>query len=293
MEELLLETKNLCFTYPDDTAALEDINFTAGKGEFIGILGANGSGKTTLLKLLNGLLKSTQGEVLIGGEDIKTINKNTLFTKICTMFQNPDHQLFSATVKEDIAFGPANMGLPKQEIERRAEYALDAVGMSGFADKAIHCLSYGQKKRICLAGVLAITPGIILLDEPTASLDPAGVDCIMQLLKDLNREKGITMIMATHNVDLVPLFIDRAIILNKGKTIAEGSPDMVFADSEMIRDAELRLPWIGRLFEILKKEDGFNMDFLPLTVGEARQEMRRLFPSEGMGDLISDGELSM
>ncbi len=293
METPVLETKNLCFTYPDNTAALQDVNFTVKKGEFIGILGANGSGKTTLLRILNGLLKSSKGSVFVQGEDIKLIHKNTLFTKICTMFQNPDHQLFSPSVREDIAFGPSNMGLSKQEIQRRTEYALDAVEMSGFADKAIHCLSYGQKRRICLAGVLAITPGIILLDEPTASLDPAGVNCIMRLLRDLNREKGITMIMATHAVDLVPLFIDRTIILNKGRVIAEGLPDMVFSDSEMIRDAKLRLPWIGRLFEILKKEDNFNIDFLPLTIGEARRELTRLFPPDTAGEPTCDKELSI
>lgn len=293
MEAPILETKNLCFTYPDNTDALKDINFSVRKGEFIGILGVNGSGKTTLLKILNGLLKSTGGDVFLEGDNIRLIKKNTLFTKICTVFQNPDHQLFSSTVREDIAFGPVNMGLSTQEIEKRTEYALDAVEMSGSADKAIHCLSYGQKKRICLAGVLAITPQVILLDEPTASLDPAGVDHIMQLLRDLNREKGITMIMSTHNVDLVPLFIDRVIILNQGKTIAEGPPDLVFSDPEMIRDAKLRLPWIGRLFEVLKKEDGLDIDFLPLTVGEARRELKRLFPSGRTVDLISDGELSI
>lgn len=299
METSILETRDLCFTYPDNTAALQNINFTVRRGEFIGILGANGSGKTTLLKTLNRLLKPAKGEVLINGEDIKSINKNTLFTKICTMLQNPDHQLFSPTVKEDVAFGPANMGLSKQEIRMRAKDALDSVQMSDFADKAIHCLSYGQKKRICLAGVLAISPEIILLDEPTASLDPMGVRCIMQLLKDLNKEKGITMIMATHSVDLVPLFIDRAIILNKGELVAEGTPEALFSNPEMIRDSQLQLPWIGRLFETMKREGSLNIDSLPLTIAEAKQELMRLLSAEKTTDpvleedLISDAEPSI
>lgn len=288
METSILEAKNICFTYPDNTSALQDINFTVKKGEFIGILGANGSGKTTLLKMLNGLLKSSKGEIFIKGENIKSINQNALFTRICTVLQNPDHQLFSPTVKEDIAFGPTNMGLSKQEIRKRTEYALDAVDMSEFANKSIHCLSYGQKKRICLAGVLAITPEVILLDEPTASLDPMGVNHIMQLLKDLNQEKNITMIMATHNVDLVPLFVDRTIILNRGSVVAEGLPDFVFSDPEVIRAAKLRLPWVGQLFEILKNEDGLDVDFLPLTIGEARQELMRIFHFDKASDTASE-----
>lgn len=280
MNAPIVETKDLSFRYPDNTSALENVNFNAKKGEFIGILGANGSGKTTLLKIINGLLQPTKGDVFIQGENIRSIKKNELFTKICTMLQNPDHQLFSPTVKEDVAFGPTNMGLSKQEIRTRSKHALESVQVSECADKAIHCLSYGQKKRICLAGVLAISPEVILLDEPTASLDPMGVRCIMQLLKDINREKGTTMIMATHSVDLVPLFIDRAIILDKGRVIAEGAPDMLFSDPEMIKDAELQLPLIGRLFEAMKNEDGLTIDSLPLTIAEARQELTRLLASE-------------
>lgn len=290
MNTFILETKELYFNYPDRTAALGGINFKVKQGDFIGILGANGSGKTTLLKILNGLLEPTIGEVYLNGENIASIKKNELFTKISTMFQNPDSQLFSPTVSEDIAFGPTNMGLPKNEIERRVECALNSVEMSACANKAIHSLSYGQKKRICLAGVLAIGPGVILLDEPTASLDPAGVCCIMQLLRDLNRDKGITMIMATHSVDLVPLFTNQVVVLNKGKIIGEGSPETVFANPQMIRDAKLRLPRIGQLFEALKKEDGFNIGSLPLTIGEARHELAKLFPFEKSTDLISDIE---
>ncbi len=286
----MLETRNICFAYPNRTVALQGVDFTAGDGEFIGILGANGSGKTTLLKILNGLLKPTAGEVRLNGENINSGNKNLLFTRICTMFQNPDNQLFSPTVGEDVAFGPANMGLSNIEIERRTEYALDSVEMSEFADKAIHNLSHGQKKRICLAGVLAISPEVILLDEPTASLDPMGVSCIMHLLKDLNREKGITMMMATHSVDLVPVFIDRVVILNEGKIIREGLPEEVFSDAEMIRRAKLKLPRIGQLFEILKKQDGFDIDSLPLTIGEARGELVKLFTFGRGVDLISDAE---
>lgn len=271
----IIETKDVSFSYPDATKVLEVINFSAGKGEFVGILGANGSGKTTLLKILNGLLKPKSGDVYLGGENLKSMDKNRIFTKACTVFQDPDDQLFSPTVKEDISFGPINMGLSEDEVKTRVCNALTAVEMLEFQDKAIHNLSYGQKKRICLAGVLAMGPEVIFLDEPTACLDPMGVSVIMHLLKKLNKE-GMTLVMATHCVDLVPLFLDRVIILNKGRIIKEGIPEKVFSDPETIRLARLRLPQIGHLFEILMKKDKFEINNLPLTIGEARQQIMEL-----------------
>lgn len=274
----IIKTEDVYFTYPDGTKALEAINFSANAGEFVGLLGANGSGKTTLLRILNGLLKPTQGNVYLADESLKSIDRNKLFTKACTVFQDPDDQLFSPTVSEDIAFGPTNMGLSKEEVKRRVCNALALVEMSDFGEKAIHNLSYGQKKRICLAGVLAMGPEIIFLDEPTASLDPMGASTIMHLLKRLNRE-GATMVMATHSVDLVPLFLDRVVIVSKGKIIREGLPEKVFSDPETIRTAKLRLPQVGHLFEILKKKDKFEVNNLPLTIGEARRQILELVSS--------------
>lgn len=271
----IIRTDNLYFSYPDGTKVLEGINFSVNAGEFVGILGPNGSGKTTLLRLLNGLLKPTQGNVYLADENLKTMEKNRLFTKACTVFQDPDDQLFSPTVSQDIAFGPTNMGLAKEEVKRRVASALSAVDCLEFADKAIHNLSYGQKKRICLAGVLAMEPEVIFLDEPTASLDPVGVSVIMHLLKRLNKQ-GRTLVMATHSVDLVPLFLDRVVILSKGRIIIEGEPKKVFSEPEMVRLAKLRLPQIGHLFEILREKDKFEIDNLPLTIGEARHEIKNL-----------------
>lgn len=279
----LLEARNLSFSYPCGIHALSDINLSIRKGEFLGILGANGSGKTTLLKLLNGLLKPTKGGLYLEGEDIREVDRDVLFSRICTCFQNPEHQLFSPTVAEDIAFGPRNLGLGKEEIRVRVEDALGAVGMPGFGHRTISSLSYGQKKRICLAGVLAMSPRIILLDEPTDSLDPQGVLEIMRLLKDLNTRKNITMIMSTHSIDLVPVFIDRAVIVHKGRIIRDGLPQAVFSDSQSLQPAGLVLPAIGQLFEALKKEDGLGIDGLPLTVGEARAELRGLLNLDGNG----------
>lgn len=272
----ILETKGVHLIYPDGTRALEGIDFYAGRGEFIGILGGNGSGKTTFLKILNGLLKATKGDAYLEGENLKSIDRDKLFGKVCTCFQDPDDQLFSPTVSEDIAFGPKNMGLTKEDVKKRIDHALSCVGMQEFADKNISALSYGQKKRACLAGVLAMGPEVILLDEPTASLDPMGVSSIMHLLKDLNVKKGVTMIMSTHSVDLVPLFIDRAIVLNKGKVVKEGSPKEVFSDTQTLRSANLRLTQVGHLFEIMKKRDFMDIGDIPLTIGEARREMKNL-----------------
>lgn len=272
----ILETKKLNFSYPDGASVLQDMNLSVKKGEFLGILGANGCGKTTLLRLLNRLLKPVSGEIYLEGEELRSKDKNILFRKICTMFQNPDDQLFSPTIGEDIAFGPGNMGFSDEEVKARVDYALNAVGMPEFFERPVHNLSFGEKKRVCLAGVLAMGPDIMLLDEPTSCLDPMGVNSIMELLRKLNKENGITMVMTTHSVDLVPLFIDRVIILNKGKIVLDGTPEEVFSHIKVIRDAKLRLPRIGHLFEILKKSDGFNFQGFPLTIGQAREELKAL-----------------
>lgn len=272
----IMEIKNLSFTYPDGTLALRDINLSVKRGEFLGILGGNGCGKTTLLKILNGLLKASEGEVYLDGENIKSMHKDALFKRACTCFQNPDDQLFSPTVGEDISFGPVNMGLTKNEVLARVESALGAVEMLEFTDKPIHNLSFGQKKRVCLAGVLAMGPQVMLLDEPTSCLDPKGVNSIMRLLRKLNEQDGITMVMSTHSVDLVPLFIDRVVILNRGEILLDGNPEEVFSQPGIIRSAKLRLPRIGHLFEILKKRDGFDIKGLPLTIGQAREELRQM-----------------
>lgn len=271
-----VEAKDVYFSYPDGTVALKGINISIPKGEFTGVLGGNGSGKTTLLRLLNGLLKPVKGDILIEGRNIKSIDRDALFTEVCTMFQNPDDQLFSSTVSQDIAFGPTNMGLGREAVAQRVSSALEAVEMSDYAQRPIHALSFGQKKRVCLAGVLAMDPEIILLDEPTSCLDPAGVSSIMRLLKNLNKQKGITFVMSTHSVDLVPVFIDRVIVLNRGIVVQDGAPQAVFSGSDKLKEAKLRLPHIGHLFEVLKNADGHDIEGLPLTVGEARDAVNTL-----------------
>lgn len=275
-DQIRISLAGISYKYPDGTQAIRDINMKIRKGEFIGILGANGSGKTTLLKAIDGLLKEAEGSLKLDGDEIKKLTPKQIYRKIGLVFQNPDDQLFAPTLFEDISFGPLNMGLDNNEVERRVEAALQDTGLSGLGKKSIHNLSFGQKKRACIAGLLSMSHEILLLDEPTAGLDPMGEHEMMQLLLRLNKEKAVTIIMATHSIDLVPLFIDRLTILNQGEIVLEGEPQKVFSDPAAIRIAKLRLPRIGHLFEVLKNKDNFEIRRLPLTIGEARQVLKEV-----------------
>jgi cobalt/nickel transport system ATP-binding protein len=261
------------FAYTDGTLALGSIALEVRRGEFVGILGSNGSGKTTLLKVMDGLVKDYQGRVLLDGADVRKLSPKQIYQKVGLVFQNPDEQLFAPTVFEDVAFGPQNMGFNQTEIVRRVNSALNAVDMDGFARKSIHHLSFGQKKRICIAGLLAMGHEILLLDEPTAGLDPMGEYKMMDLLTKLNKEQGVTVVMATHSVDLVPLFLDRLYILSKGRIVRSGPPAEVFTAPEEMAQVKLRLPHIAELIYRLKNEDGVPFEKMPLTVGEARREI--------------------
>jgi len=261
------------FKYPDGTRALHDINIKVKKGEFTGILGSNGSGKTTLLKIMDGLLKDFEGDVHLDGKNIIKLSPRDIYKKVGLVFQNPDDQLFAPTVAEDVAFGPINMGFAESEVAARIRAALRDVEMENYAKKSIHALSFGQKKRICIAGLLAMGHEVLLLDEPTAGLDPMGEYKMMRLLTKLNKEMGVTIIMATHSVDLVPLFLQQLYILSGGTIIRGGVPEDVFnapADMEKIR---LRLPQVAELIHHLKHEDKMPFEKIPLTIGEARREI--------------------
>ena len=276
----MLSIENLHYTYEDGTAALEGINLEIAQGEFLAVLGSNGSGKTTLIKHLNGLLRPSLGRVLLDGVPLQSLDEGQVFSRIGVVFQDPNDQLFAPTVEEDVAFGPSNMGLCALEVKERVHEALHMVGMQDHARKTIHALSHGQRKRICLAGVLAMGPQVMILDEPTAGLDPMGVHHLMHLLEDLNKNKGITMIMATHMVDLVPLFMSRIAILSKGEVLRCGTSEQVFGDPELMKKARLHLPLIAELMNLLKERDRVNLKHIPLTVGEARREILRLLSVE-------------
>ena len=272
----MIKVESLSFKYPDGTEALHDISLEVRDGEVLALMGANGCGKTTLLKHLIGLLKQSSGMVSLDRTELRSLKKEEIFRKIGMVFQDPNDQLFAATVEQDVAFGASNLDLKPEEVKQRIEKALKLVEAYELSTKAIHTLSFGQKRRVAIAGVLAMEPRIMLLDEPTSGLDPRSVSSIMKLLWELNRDEGITMVMATHDVELVPLFCSRVAIMSRGGLIATGPPKDIFSDIAMLREADMRLPRIAHLIEILQKKDGLAFTNRPLTIGEARYELNRL-----------------
>ena len=254
---------------------MNNINFKVDKGEMVALLGRNGAGKSTLFLHFNGINIPKSGEVYIDGEKLE-YDKESLFKarqKIGIVFQNPDNQLFAPTVEEDVAFGPMNLGLPIEEVEQRVKDSLEKVGMAGFEKKSPHHLSGGQKKRVAIAGILAMKPELMILDEPTSGLDPKGASHILKLLYELNQE-GMTIVISTHDVDLVPVYSTKIHLISDGEIIAEGLPKEVFSDVELIRSADLRLPRIAHLAEVLSKKDGLDFgEYYPLTIGEAREKI--------------------
>ncbi|MFQ6056996.1 MAG: ATP-binding cassette domain-containing protein [Methanosarcinales archaeon] len=270
----IIETRNLTYVYHGKTKALDNINFKVERGERVVLLGANGAGKSTLFKHFNGILKPTSGQVLIKGEPITKKNILEVRKTVGLVFQDPDDQIFSPTVKQDIAFGPMNLGLPKETIEHRVETALKLVGLEGLEDRVPHHLSGGQKKRVAIAGILAMEPQVMVLDEPTAGLDPDGIEKIIELINNLNKKYGITIILSTHDVDIVPEFADRVCVMAQGKIICERTPKRVFVNQKALRDLHLRLPKVTHLLSQLQ-EHGVPVG-LELTVDGAREELLRV-----------------
>jgi len=273
-----VDASGISFTYQEGTRALDQVDFRVSKGEFTAVLASNGSGKTTLIKVLIGLLKPEKGRVEINGREIGTIPKKELYQQVGLVLQNPIDQLFATTVEEDVAYGPRNLELDEAEVRRRITDALECVAASDLRNRAIHHLSFGEQKRVSMAGVLAMKPATLILDEPTAGLDPAGEALMMRLLNRLNREQGITVILATHSVDLLPLFADRIYVLQRGKVLKQGPAEEIFCDYDMITNACLRLPYIATLLHKLKQHDGVPINGLPLTIGEARMRLLELIP---------------
>jgi len=249
------------------------------------ILGPNGAGKSTLLHHFNGLLMPSSGKVLVLGKMLIPSDLDWVRQKVGLVFQDPDDQLFARTVGEDVAFGPINLGLPRDEVKARVKWALEATEIADLENKSTQNLSTGQKRRAAIAGVLAMKPEIILLDEPMANLDPRTASKVLRLLLQLNKDLRITLIIATHDLDLVPLFADKICVLNKGEIALQGLPAEVFSKAGTIRNMDLRLPRITHLFEILSKNDRIlTRNEYPLTIGEARKTILELLDSQVRGD---------
>lgn len=275
----MLKADNIFYSYGDGTSALNGISLEIKKGDIVALLGKNGAGKSTLFLQFNGILRPDKGKVLIDGEELKYDKESlTKFRqKVGIVFQNPDDQIFAPTVEEDVAFGPLNLKLPMEEVQRRVTAALKRVGMSGFEKKAPHYLSGGQKKRVAIAGILAMEPEIMILDEPMAGLDPVGATKIIKLLKELNDE-GMTIFISTHDVNLIQDYVDRIFVINDGEIIGEGKPRDIFSNKELLKEAHLKLPIIAQLFEKLEDNDlipNKNNEY-PLTIDEAYSEIERL-----------------
>lgn len=245
MQEVMLEAVDLEYYYPDGTNALRKVNLQVKRGEKVAILGSNGAGKSTLFMHFNGIYQPHSGSIRYRGEAISYKPKALieLRKKVGVVFQDPDSQLFSASVYQDISFGPINLGLSEETVAARVKQSLAATETTELEDKPTHLLSYGQKKRVSIAGVLAMEPEIIIFDEPTAGMDPRHAQEFMQLLAKLSGE-GITIILSTHDVDLAYSWADRIAIMYKGEVIGDGEPGELFMRPEIIRQADLALPWL-------------------------------------------------
>lgn len=276
----LIRFQNVSFSYPEqeDSHAdpvLSDVSFSIEEGSFVAVLGHNGSGKSTLAKHINAILKPTQGTVTVDGMD--TSDDNLLFDirqTVGMVFQNPDNQLVATVVEEDVAFGPENLGLPPEEIRRRVDEALQEVGMYEYRNHAPHQLSGGQKQRIAIAGILAMHPKCIVLDEPTAMLDPSGRREVMNTVRELNQIHGTTVVFITHYMDEAAK-ADRILVINKGKLLLDGTPKQVFSKVEEIKAVGLDVPQVTELAYLLE-QDGCSVPADILTIEECVSAMEKL-----------------
>lgn len=274
-----IELKNVNFIYSQgtttETKALDDINLTIGENEFVAVIGHTGSGKSTLIQLMNGLLKCASGEVLIDGKNIddKKFNKIDLRKRVGIVFQNPETQLFEETVLKDVCFGPKNLGLSDQEAEKKAIEAMELVDVPKHSyEKSVFDISGGQKRRVAIAGVLAMEPDILILDEPTSGLDPKGRNKIMKLVKKLHDEKGITIIWVSHNMEQVAKHAERIIVMNEGKILFDDDAKKVFAKSKELEEVGLKAPQVSSIMGGLK-EAGLDVDTSIINVEEAKNNI--------------------
>ena len=275
----IIQTKDLRFAYPAaegvSPVVLDGVTLDIEEGSFVAVLGHNGSGKSTLAKHMNAILLPSGGAVYVDGID--TTDENRLLDirrAVGMVFQNPDNQIVANVVEEDVAFAPENLGVPPAEIRRRVDDALKAVGMYGFREHAPHLLSGGQKQRVAIAGVIAMRPRCIVLDEPTAMLDPIGRQDVLRTIKALNRERGVTVVLITHHMDEAAQ-ADRLIVMSKGKVVGDGAPREVFSQVEALESVGLTVPHTVRLLWELRQA-GCNVPLDALSDEECAQALYQL-----------------
>ena len=282
---IMLQTEKLTFAYPaedggqQETSALQEVDLEIEKGSFVVVLGHNGSGKSTLAKHMNAVLLPTGGKVWVEGMDTQDAQLLLeIRRRIGMVFQNPDNQIVANVVEEDVAFAPENLGVPTEEIRKRVDDALEAVGMSEYARHAPHLLSGGQKQRVAIAGVIAMEPACIVLDESTAMLDPVGRREVLDTVHKLNRERGITVVLITHHMNEA-MEADRAIVMNRGQVAMDGTPREVFARVEELRALGLAAPdTVELLYELRNR--GMDIPLDAMTVEECADAICRAFSGE-------------
>ena len=285
-----IELKNVTYTYSPETAyeihALKNINLVIPDGQFMGIIGHTGSGKSTLIQHFNALIRPTAGTILYNGEDIweEKYDRRKLRSEVGLVFQYPEHQLFESDVLSDVCFGPMNQGLSREEAEKEARKALAHVGFKEeYFSKSPFELSGGQKKRVAIAGVLAMNPKILILDEPTAGLDPKGRDDILDQIQLLHKMRGITIILVSHSMEDIAKYVERLVVMNHGEAVFDDTPRKVFSHYQELEKMGLAAPQITYIMHALK-EKGLDVDVNAITVEEAKDSILKALKKGGKAD---------
>lgn len=285
-----IELKNVTYTYSPETAyeihALKNINLVIPDGQFMGIIGHTGSGKSTLIQHFNAVIRPTSGTILYNGEDIweEKYDRRKLRSEVGLVFQYPEHQLFESDVLSDVCFGPMNQGLSREEAEKEARKALAHVGFKEeYFSKSPFELSGGQKKRVAIAGVLAMNPKILILDEPTAGLDPKGRDDILDQIQLLHKMRGITIILVSHSMEDIAKYVERLVVMNHGEAVFDDTPRKVFSHYQELEKMGLAAPQITYIMHALK-EKGLDVDVNAITVEEAKDSILKALKKGGKAD---------
>ncbi len=276
----LIETKNLTFTYPSGTkSAVEDVSISIEKGDFVILTGPSGCGKTTLCRCFNGLIPhfyggKLEGDIAVAGFNVAKRSIYELARHVGLVFQNPENQLFALSVEKDVAFGLENFGVSRDEMRERVDWALQMTGITELRERAPHELSGGQQQRVAIACVLAMQPEVMVFDEPTSFLDPLGAQKIFEVINDLNKKLGITVILVEHRLDLASRYANHVIVMDEGKVVLDGEPREVF-NSEKARLIGVGIPKATRLYQILG-ENGVKLSKVPINSEEASQLLRKI-----------------
>ncbi len=277
----VIETKGLTYKYPNAARpAIQEVSITIEKGEFVILTGPSGCGKTTFCRCFNGLIPhfyqgEMKGEIRVVGLNVADHPIHELALHVGLVFQNPENQLFALSVEKDVAFGLENLGVPREEMQKRVDWALETAGIYDLRERAPHELSGGQQQRVAIASIIAMQPEVMVLDEPTSFLDPLSAQRIFEVIHELNKSLGITVILVEHRLDLAARYANHVIIMDKGRTVLDGEPKKILSSDEA-RLLGVGIPKATRLYQILKEENGLNADKVPVTTEEIVKLLREV-----------------